>query len=83
LTAAERDLARQVEAFRGAAADGRPVDCPRAASLRDSICTLAERICALAPQVPGQAPDRAAARCASARQSCATARQRVAASCRW
>jgi hypothetical protein len=69
LAAAERALAREL----APAADARPVDCNRAALLRDNICTLATRICNLSP------PD--APRCRDARASCQSARTRVTAAC--
>jgi hypothetical protein len=77
MTAAEEELARQLGAL---GADVRPLDCARAAVLRDNVCSLAERICALAPRVPADA--RGPQRCADARGRCQAARQRVDAACR-
>jgi hypothetical protein len=79
LAAAEQQQAHEVAALEAASAGDRRADCPRAASLRDAICTLADRICALAgrdrtiPEGP--------ARCERARLRCQQARARVDARC--
>jgi outer membrane murein-binding lipoprotein Lpp len=79
LAAAEHQLARDVAALAAPTAEGRPVDCARAASLRDNICLLADRICVLVGR-DGTIPD-GPARCERARLRCREARARVNAVC--
>jgi hypothetical protein len=77
--AIEQQLAKDVAALEAPSAEGRPLDCGRARTLRDNICTLAERICTLVER------DRSIAdgvdRCQRARQRCKDARARVSVPC--
>jgi hypothetical protein len=79
LVAAEQQQAHEVAALEAASAGDRPPDCPRAASLRDAICTLADRICALIGR--DRSIVEGPARCEQARLRCQQARARVDARC--
>jgi hypothetical protein len=79
LAAAEHQLARDVAVLAAPTAEGRPVDCARAAGLRDNICLLADRICVLVGR-DRTIPD-GPARCERARLRCREARARVDAVC--
>jgi hypothetical protein len=74
---AQQELERSSHALDGLlAAEARPLDCTRAAQLRDNICSLAERICTL-----GARPPEDPSACADARTRCKSARDRVLSSC--
>ena len=76
----EHQIEREEAALKAAAGQDRPLDCVRAGSLRDNICTLADRICRLVQEdrTIGDGPGR----CQRARQRCEDARARVASRCR-